>query len=827
MRAGVHLQSLRPGRIGGLETYVDRLLDGLLDLDPSVELVLFCADYNRPALRDRAGVTKVELTPHGFASLDAAALAEYRLDVWFCPLLTLEPESPGLPAVVTIPDLQHEAHPEFFTDELLRWRREHYARSVAAAERIVTFSEFSRRQIVARLGADPAQVHVTPLAAGPQFVAGAGDAGAATVRERYRLPERYLFYPANNWPHKNHRGLFTALALFREHDLEVPSLVLTGAEVEGAPPLDAAVAACGLEGDVVRLGHVPGEDLPALYDGATALVYPSLFEGFGMPLIEAMQCGCPVVCSRATSLPEVGGEAAVYFDPRRPEDIFARLREVLACGEQERRGRVESGRRQAARCSWTATAAATLELLLRSARGRPRFAATRAPRRSPVISIVTPSFEQAQYLERTLCSVLEQDYPHVEHLVLDGGSEDGSVEILERYRRAYPDRLDFVSEPDRGQADAVNRGLDRSRGDIVGWLNSDDTLAPGALAAVAEAFAERAEADVVYGRARYVGADDEDLGPYPVRTSFDWEALAHDCYLCQPAVFLSRRVVDEGYRLDESLECSHDYDLWIRLGRSFGVSFLDRHLANSRMYPGNKTQRLRERVFDETFAIVKRHYGYLPASWSLGRAHHRCDGGDFLLDPRPVSRRARLLARWQLLRHNGPRRADRYRARLTRDLWRLSSRATGGRTQRLAAKAGAFRSSDPRATARLGASRLEADGWAPRRVRIDGHAEHDARSLEIEIFVPLDYLRSPFSFVLSVGGRRFAPRRFAPAAGGGARRGTASRRHALSFGLEPPLPAGDYRIEVEASDYFVPHAVEGNLDFRPLSWRLERLTLRP
>ncbi len=119
MRVGVHLEALRPGEIGGLEHYVRHLLAAMRRLDGELTFVLFCADYNAATFAEGPGIEKRVLSAEAFAALDADALAAHRLDLWFCPLLVLEPERPGLPAVVTIPDLQHEAYPEFFTPEIL------------------------------------------------------------------------------------------------------------------------------------------------------------------------------------------------------------------------------------------------------------------------------------------------------------------------------------------------------------------------------------------------------------------------------------------------------------------------------------------------------------------------------------------------------------------------------------------------------------------------------------------------------------------------------------------------------------------------------------
>jgi glycosyltransferase involved in cell wall biosynthesis len=693
MRIGVHLQALRPGAIGGNEAYVRQLVRLLPEVDPAVRLVLFCAHYNAVTFAGDRNAELHVLDAAGFDALDAARLRSHRLDAWFCPLLVLEPHEPGLPAVVTIPDLQHLAYPQFFADRVLDWRREHYPRTARRADAILTYSHFSRREIIDAFDVERSRVHAIHLDAAPAFSRRtgserrcSGDSDARSERRRsdelqrrYALPEDFVLYPANDWPHKNHDALFEALLVDEPRVDPRLHVVLTGANVDGGARWNEAVRARGLEQRVHHLGYVPDDDLPELYARARALVMPSLFEGFGLPVIEAMRSGCPVVCSDATSLPEIAADAAEYFDPRDPRQLAAAIGRLTPDRATEL---AAAGRRRAQAFDWRRTARATLDVMRGVVDRAATPAITPAAREPPLISIITPSLQQGRFIERTLKSVLEQDYPRVEHWVIDGGSTDGTLEILERYRRAYPGVLDYISEPDRGQAEAVNKGIARARGDIVGWINSDDTYEPGSFAAVARAFAENPACDLVYGRAAFVSEDDEPLAPYPTRPRFDWHALVHECYICQPTVFWRRAVTDAGPRLDEALQLALDYDFWIRLGRSFRFHFVDRRLASSRFYRETKTIRRREQVFEESFAVVKRHYGWLPISWALGRAHYRRGGNDSFLDAGPVAPATYLWAVADLARHNWS--APRRWRRVLGDLRPLVARGLSSLRRRLA-----------------------------------------------------------------------------------------------------------------------------------------------
>ena len=233
------------------------------------------------------------------------------------------------------------------------------------------------------------------------------------------------------------------------------------------------------------------------------------------------------------------------------------------------------------------------------------------------VSIVTPSFNQARFITRTIESVLSQDWKSLDYMVCDGDSTDGTQAILAKYR----DRIAWISAKDDGQADAVNKGIQATDGDIIGWLNSDDIYYPGTVRAVVEYFSKHPEVDVVYGMADHIDADDHAYEAYPTEP-WNFARLQEFCFLCQPAVFLRRSVIERHGLLDQSLRFCIDYEYWLRLGAA-GVHFgyLERKLAGSRMYPENKTLSARLQIHAEVNNMFRKRFHQVPHRWIFAYAH--------------------------------------------------------------------------------------------------------------------------------------------------------------------------------------------------------------
>jgi glycosyltransferase involved in cell wall biosynthesis len=315
---GISLLTLDPWTVGGTQTHARELVRALAQ-HGALDYRVYVSDLAPEAGGDLRTVVVPEF-PAGqarlgrVAGLARATVADGKLRrvldrdhaaAFHFPLTVMLPRV-GAPATTTLHDLQHEAYPQFFPRPQLSYRRHVYGRSVKASRLVITVSEHVRDDLVERLGYPAERVRVIHHGV---------DHERFTPDGRPREP--FLLYPANWWPHKNHELLLEAFASVRRERPEL-RLVLTGSDHPA-----------GLPEAVTSLGRVSDERLVELYRSAAALVFPSLYEGFGLPPLEAMACGCPVAVSRVAALPEVCGEAAVYFDPTSAEGIAEGIVEVL------------------------------------------------------------------------------------------------------------------------------------------------------------------------------------------------------------------------------------------------------------------------------------------------------------------------------------------------------------------------------------------------------------------------------------------------------------------------------------------------------------------
>ncbi len=257
----------------------------------------------------------------------------------------------------------------------------------------------------------------------------------------------------------------------------------------------------------------------------------------------------------------------------------------------------------------------------------------------PKLSIVTPSFNQARFIDETLWSIRSQQYPVLEHLVIDGASTDGTLDILRRYS-AMPDwqHLRWISEADHGQSEAINKGFRKATGDIIGWLNSDDLYEPGVFAKVTRAFADNPYIDFVYGDYKIIDEAGKTL-ILKKEVAFDWDILLCGLnYIAQPNVFFRSRVFNKLGYLDSSLHFVMDYEFWLRAA-SYGFRFqhIPATFAACRWHLGAKTVSRNPQIHKELLAVRDLY-------WNKKRFHNPLVQASYA---RCCNIRARALRQWR------------------------------------------------------------------------------------------------------------------------------------------------------------------------------------
>jgi glycosyltransferase involved in cell wall biosynthesis len=366
MKIGINALGLKPGTSGGIESYLYNLLEGLADSDrkhtyyifvsypelrsniravrnPLVKVIYvsrtlvaltFALKKPLSALKLVFATVKYGLKPGNGVKPDLSGVYgnvvnfdRYGLDVIHFPFDNLDSSFFGLRTgiALTVHDIQHEYYPAYFEPDELERRCRATRVGEERADVLLAISGATKKSLVERFGTAPEKIVVTYQGCASAFRKISDRGFLDSVKKKYSLPDRFLFYPAGTWTHKNHVRLLEALAILqRKHGFD-GELLLTGIPQNNHENVLDAIRRLDLEGKVRFLGYVPFADMPALYNLASLLVFPSLFEGFGIPLVEAMSVGLPVVCSDRTSIPEVAGEAGLYFDPEDVEDMAEKI----------------------------------------------------------------------------------------------------------------------------------------------------------------------------------------------------------------------------------------------------------------------------------------------------------------------------------------------------------------------------------------------------------------------------------------------------------------------------------------------------------------------
>lgn len=278
-------------------------------------------------------------------------LRDLGVDVLFCPFTAPTCAEPGIAVVSLVHDLQYRTYPQFFTPDDVAHRDRTFVAACRAATLLVAISDYTRGAILRHGDVEPSRVRTIHHRLALRGRAPDSARGAALLQRLGLRRERYFVYPANFWKHKNHEMLFTAFAVSAQRGLPADvRLVCTGAPGPRQEFLQRAAGAMNLDERIVFAGYLPGEELAALVGNSLGMVFPSLYEGFGLPVLEAMAAGVPVACSNRTALPEIAGDAAILFDPRLVDEVAAAM-VALAIDPRRRAYLVRSGRERAAEFS--------------------------------------------------------------------------------------------------------------------------------------------------------------------------------------------------------------------------------------------------------------------------------------------------------------------------------------------------------------------------------------------------------------------------------------------------------------------------------------------
>lgn len=399
MRIGINALYLLPGKVGGSEVYIRNLVRLLVNEDRDNEYFIFINRESQGVFEQIAPGINIVSCRVRAASRPARILWEqfvlpfqikrYGIDIllsagmtapFFCPVTS----------VLVIFDLQHINQPDNFSKPYLVFLRAIIYLSAKSADGIITISQKVRQDIVKYYRILPEKIAVTYLAIDHNTFRPRDKSDIARIRKKYNLPERFMLYPASSLPHKNHERLLLAYKKIRERWKDM-KLVLIGARDKGYDVIAEKINNLGLQDDVVFLGWLPFEDIPLLYCASGVFVFPSLHEGFGIPILEAMGCGVPVICSGIEPIKEIAGNGALFVDPYNPENIAEGVLSVLE-NDNQRLGLIEEGFKRAKEFSWENTAHDTVSFLRVMAGWKPGLKKTQRLSVAIVIAYYAPSW---------------------------------------------------------------------------------------------------------------------------------------------------------------------------------------------------------------------------------------------------------------------------------------------------------------------------------------------------------------------------------------------------------------------------------------------------
>lgn len=470
MKVGIVIDKLYPGKIGGAEQYVRNIIS-IMKKEKDLELVLF---LNEEAFGTFENMESSEVqrvcVPYQLNSVKEFYeyyIAKYDIQILFCPLFYVPYEFCSVPIVVSILDIQHEYYPEYFTQELLQYRRYETRKSIENSSAIITISEFSKRTMIEKYNVEGEKIFVTHLNSDSSFEKELDEKKNAEMISH--LPEHYIFYPANGWGHKNHKKLIDGYKILKEKYSTECKLVLTGNAFTSENGLHEYIQSLDLAEDIIALGYVEQEDMPYVFANADILAFPSLFEGFGIPLVEAMRVGTPIACSTCGSIPEIVGDAAVFFDANDEEDIADKLYTLEQSSELQNE-LCKRGKQRAEIFSWEKCAEQTLEILMQHfiKDGKEK----QVPYYFPKVTILLPVFSNTDGVKKIIDSIEKQTYQNKDIIVFS--SDMNVIKEVSNDMEEYDSNIKFIKAEDLYKFIVQNRSENSEN--IVGIFQSGQMI---------------------------------------------------------------------------------------------------------------------------------------------------------------------------------------------------------------------------------------------------------------------------------------------------------------------------------------------------------------
>lgn len=470
MKIGFYLENLFPGKVGGAEQYTRNLMDQFIARGHVC--VLFTNQIAASTFTESEKLSVIVI-PHDEnikQELYDYYIALEKIELLFCPLFYIPHIQTDIPVIAVIHDLQYKFYPEYFEKDVLLLRETETDFTITNADYIITISEHAKETIVEYFPNAAKKISVV--------YEDADESLSKVIDQKIKkkvlrkIPGNYIFYPASVWPHKNHINLIRAFSILinqYQYDLY---LVLTGDAVD---KLKDEIEQCGVEKRVISLGYVMQEEMKYYFSGASVMAFPSMFEGFGIPLVEAMRMGIPIACSDRSSIPEIVQDAAIIFDPTDPENIAEKISLIIKDQEQDR-VMIGRGYNRASAFSWE-KAAEQLSDIFRKQVAQKGVCITGRSSVEKTISIVIWGNGKKKDIEKTKLSIQKQHGIFCEIIVFEKVDKFDLKRISNR-------KIGFVNAGDEYIQDSIlptilylqNKEVDMVCGKIIQKGFTDDLL---------------------------------------------------------------------------------------------------------------------------------------------------------------------------------------------------------------------------------------------------------------------------------------------------------------------------------------------------------------